>query len=184
MDAAQERFKRLYDTHYRAIVGYFMRRVDHTGSAPDLAEDVFLIVWGKLDQVPNAEEELYWLYGVAKRVLANHRRKVTRRWRIASRIGSEDAGAQPVVDQVMRRVDAEGVREALGSLRERDQELIRLAYWEELPHAVIADLSGCSRATVDVRLHRAVRRLGKSIEHSGHFTGEALPPAVPEERPC
>ena len=184
MDAGQERFKRLYDTHYRAIVGYFMRRLDHTGSAVDLTEDVFLVAWDKLDQVPNAEHELYWLYGVARRVLANHRRKVTRRWRITSRIGSEDAGPQPVLDQVISHTNAEGVHEALENLRTRDQELIRLAYWEELPHAVIADMSGCSRAAVDVRLHRAVRRLGKELEQSPHFSGEALPPAAAKERPC
>lgn len=184
MEVAQEQFRRLYDTHYRAIVGYFMRRLDHTGSAQDLTEDVFVIAWGKMDQVPTGEDELYWLYGVAKRVLANRRRKVARRWAIISRADSPEAGPDLVEDQVIRHTEAQGVLNGLGSLREQDQELIRLAYWEELPHAAIADLVGCSRGAVDVRLHRAVRRLGKELERSRHFIGEGFPSVLPEEKSC
>ena len=183
MDAAQERFRWLYDTHYPVVVGYFMRRLDHTVSAQDLTEDVFLIAWRKLEQVPTGEDEVYWLYGVAKRVLANHHRKVARRWRITSRIGTQDARPELVEDQVIRHSEAQSVLNALRSLREQDQELIRLAYWEELPHAAIADVSGCSRTAVDVRLHRAVRRLGKALEHSRHFISEEFPSATAEEKP-
>lgn len=184
VDAAQERFRRLYDTHYRAIVGYFLRRLDHTAPAQDLTEDVFLVAWEKLNRVPTGEGELYWLYGVAKRVLANHRRKVTRRWRITSRTGPRDGYTEPVEDQVIRHWEAESVLRALRSIREQDQELIRLAYWEELTHDAIADLVGCSRGAVDVRLHRAVRRLGKELKHSRHLISEEYPLVAPEEKPC
>lgn len=184
VDAAQERFRHLYDTHYRAVVGYFMRRLGHTPPAQDLTEDVFLIAWRKLDQVPTGEDELYWLYGVAKRVLANHRRKMVGRWRITSRIGPRDALTESVEDQVIRHEEAESVLGALGGLREQDQELIRLAYWDELPHDAIADLVGCSRGAVDVRLHRAVRRLGKELKHSRHLIGEEFPSVLSEEKPC
>ena len=183
VDSAQERFRRLYDTHYRPIVGYFIRRLDHNGSAQDLAEDVFLTAWARFDQVPAGDDELFWLYGVAKRVLANHRRKLTRRWKITARTGNPEERTDPVEDQVIRHEEAQTVVNGLESLRIQDQELIRLAYWEELPHAAIAELVGCSKGAVDVRLHRAIRRLRKALEHSRHSLGEEYPSALPEEKP-
>ena len=68
---------------------------------------------------------------------------------------------------------------ALSRLREGDQELLRLAVWEELSHREIGLVVGCSEATVAVRLHRARGRLGKEIEKdlpaAGHDTRSEPP---------
>lgn len=53
--------------------------------------------------------------------------------------------------------------DALGSLPEADQELLALVAWERLDHQQIASVLGCSRNAVDVRLHRARRRLSEAL---------------------
>ncbi len=185
MKSAERRFTRLYDTHYRAIVGYFLRRVGSSSLAHDLAEDVFLVAWRKLDHLPRGDEGLYWLYGLAKKLLWNHNRKAATRIRLGHklRVAAEPTAEQPE-DQVVRNDDAKAVIEALGALRDADQEVIRLAYWDELPHAVIGELMGCSRSAVDVRLHRAVRRLRKAMARSGHFQAEELALRAQKETGC
>jgi RNA polymerase sigma-70 factor (ECF subfamily) len=55
-------------------------------------------------------------------------------------------------------------------LRPADQEILRLAAWEELPHDQISRLLGCSVAAVDQRLHRAKKRLAKEF-HKTHLPG-------------
>jgi RNA polymerase sigma-70 factor (ECF subfamily) len=50
------------------------------------------------------------------------------------------------------------VRQALARLRPHDQEILRLAEWEELTHAELAVVFGCSVNAVTIRLHRAHRR--------------------------
>lgn len=182
MDAAQQRFTSLYDTRYRDILAYFMRRLDSTPAAQDLTEDVFVIAWRKLDQVPEEPEAAYWLYGVARRTLANYRRTMERRHRLTPTLRpAAQSRLEDPTDQLVRNDEARAVHDAISTLRTSDQELIRLAYWDELPHKVIGDLVGCSRSAVDVRLHRAVRRLRKALAHSGHFPIAELPLGTPKE---
>ncbi len=183
MDEARARFSSLFEEHYRSVFAFVLRRVDTTQTAQDLTEDVFLVAWRKLDDVPLGQEGLYWLYGVARRIVANHSRKTSNRTRLAPRlITVAPLPAPPPEDVVVRNDEARYVIESLGELRETDQELLRLAYWDDLPRRAIGELLGISDSAVSVRLHRAVRRLEKSLRHSGHFVDDGpLPLTLPEE---
>ncbi|NNC91458.1 MAG: sigma-70 family RNA polymerase sigma factor [Acidimicrobiia bacterium] len=165
------RFRKLYDQHHRAVLAYFLRRLD-SDAAYEATEDVFLVAWRRLDTVPDGERALAWLYSVARRVLANHRRSRARRRRLWNRLADETATVGPGPEAVVvRREEHEELLTALARLPDKDQELLRLAVWEELPHADIGDLLGCSVGAVDVRLHRAVRRLEKGLRQAGHRPG-------------
>lgn len=185
MDAAQARFTDLYGAHYRKVLGYLLRRADCASTAQDLTEEVFLVAWRKLDAIPHGVEAEYWLYAVARKTLASHARKTTNRLRIAQRLLGRNRQPDPQPDDVLvRSEDAQLLFDALEELRDRDRELIRLAYWEELPHAAIADLLGITRGNVDVRLHRAIRRLAKELARSGHIQVEGLHPGTAKESEC
>lgn len=162
------RFRNLYDQHHRAVLAYFLRRVD-SDAAYEATEDVFLVAWRKLETIPDGDRSLAWLYSVSRRVLANHRRSAARRRRLWHRLADEavTVGQSPEAI-VVRKEEHEELLTALARLPDKDQELLRLAVWEELPHADIGDLLGCSVGAVDVRLHRAVRRLEKGLRQSGH----------------
>ena len=64
---------------------------------------------------------------------------------------------------------------ALARLRDSDQEILRLAVWEELPHREIAGVVGCSESSVAVRLHRARTRLGREIGKEERRVGQEDP---------
>jgi len=53
---------------------------------------------------------------------------------------------------------------ALARLRPADQELIRLTAWEDLDPTSVAEVLGISTKVVNVRIHRARRRLGKELD--------------------
>lgn len=185
VDAVQQRFTHLYEVHYPSILAYFMRRLDSTVTAQDLTEDVFLVAWRKLDQIPAGEESRYWLYGVARRTLMNHQRKTSTRRRLLPRIQAAAYNDTPGPEtQLVRSEEARALLGALATLKEDDQELIRLAYWDELPHQAIAALLGCSRGAIDVRLHRAVKRLGKAMAHSRHIPIEEIAMRSRQEPQC
>ncbi len=57
---------------------------------------------------------------------------------------------------------------ALAQLRPQDQEVLRLAWWEELPHAEIAGMLGCSTNAATHRIHRAARRVAKEYQRLDH----------------
>lgn len=162
------RFRRLYDEHHRAVLSYFLRRTNRD-DAYEATEDVYLIAWHKLDVVPEGDRALRWLYAVSRRVLANRKRKARRFARLTNRLANvpvePDTGPEPLV---VRKEEYQAVIDALARLSKRDQEVLRLAVWDELPHAEIGALLGCSTGAVDVRLHRATRRLAKAFDRSVH----------------
>ena len=165
-------FVDLFDKHHRAVLAYFLRRIDHD-AAYDATADVFVVAWRRLEDVPTGQEALPWLYGVARRVLLNHLRGGRRENRLVAKLSRFRADdSQDPASIVVQRAEDRAIVSALARLRPQDQEVLRLAYWEELPHATIGELVGCSRKTADVRIHRALRRLRQAFEQAGHRPDE------------
>jgi len=67
----RERFEAIFAAHYRDVHRYALRRID-PAVAEEIANEVLLICWRRLEQVP--DPPLPWLYATAGNVLANHRR--------------------------------------------------------------------------------------------------------------
>jgi RNA polymerase sigma-70 factor (ECF subfamily) len=175
MDEEAIRFRQVYEACYGAVSAYARRRQPDGDLAQDAVSETFLVAWRRLADVPGGSDTLPWLYGVARRVLANQRRGNLRRAGLSSRIAREPHPDQEVDAAVLFDDERRTVLLALARLRPADQEILRLAVWEELPHRQIGVVVGCSEAAVAVRLHRARARLGKEI-------GKGLLPAGHEIR--
>ncbi len=160
---ALSRFQGIYETHYRAVAAYTRRRAPDPADAQDALAETFTIAWRRLPELPDIDAALPWLYGVARRVLANQRRGNRRRDDLSTRLRGQPAQTVDVEGEVVTSEDRHIVLAALHRLRDADQEILRLAVWEELPHREIAQVVGCSEASVAVRLHRARGRLGREI---------------------
>ena len=131
------RFDALFTAHQRHVLAYAMRRTQAWADAEDVAAETFTIAWRKFDAIP-ADEPLPWLYAVARRVLANHRRGTGRRERLAALLRVED-----VATPMRAGEDHDGPAfAALGSLSPADQEILRLVAWEELGNQAIAAVLG------------------------------------------
>ena len=144
------------------MAAYFLRRSGHV-VAQDLTAEVFMVAWRRIDDVPRGDETLLWLYAVASNVAAHQRRSVARGARLETRLRSvraPDNQDEPEL-QIVQSAEYEAVLGAAARLRPADQEILKLAAWEELPHDQISRLLGISVAAVDQRLHRARKRLAK-----------------------
>ncbi len=155
-----ERFEGLFRANYPAVRAYARRRISGD-AAQDVVAETFLVAWRRLDDVP--ADALPWLYGVARRVLANRRRTADRSAALERRL----AGAEPRIaghDPSDSAADAEILRIALGRLSEPSREALMLVAWHGLTGARAARAAGCSRAAFAVRLHRARARLAAELE--------------------
>ncbi len=159
MDERERRFRAVYEPNYRPVLAYALRR-SGAGEADDVVAETFAIAWRRLDDVPAGEAALPWLYGVARRVLANRRRGDRRRDRLVQRLAAEpdSATGEPAA------ADAPAILAALADLRPVEREIVCLAAWEGLSNARIAELFGCSENAVAIRLHRARRRLAAVLK--------------------
>jgi RNA polymerase sigma factor (sigma-70 family) len=170
----EERFNALYRAHYRAVLSYASRRTD-PDTARDVVAETFLIAWRRLDRVPaDSGQAEPWLYGVARRVLANAERSQRRTQRLAARM-SHDGGDEALADPALVISERQRVIEALRRLPEPEREALRLVGWDGLDLAGAALAMGCSRSAMAVRLHRARRRLEAElllIDASARSAGE------------
>jgi RNA polymerase sigma-70 factor, ECF subfamily len=156
-----ERFARLYGEHGRDVLAYALRRAAGPEDAADVVAETFLTAWRRLPDVPPGAEARLWLYGVARRVLANQRRGERRRLRLGERL-RDDLGAMAVPGPHASAGDS-ALLVALSRLDEEDRELLLLVGWEELGPAEAARVVGASAVAVRSRLHRARRRLRAAI---------------------
>jgi RNA polymerase sigma-70 factor, ECF subfamily len=152
-----ERFEHLFRSTYPAVRGYALRRTS-PDAAQDAVAETFLVAWRRFDEVP--EDALPWLFGVARRVLANQRRASGRGEALQDRL----AGGPDPESLEEHVTESDLVRAALARLPERDREALMLVAWHGLSGKRAARAAGCTRAAFDVRLHRARRRLAAQLE--------------------
>jgi RNA polymerase sigma-70 factor (ECF subfamily) len=131
------RFERVFRSQYPTVAGYVRRRAD-PGLVDDLVNEVFLVAWRRLDEVP--EHPRPWLLAVARNVLGTHIRGARRTRALAE------------------------VAAALAALRPKDCEALMLVTWEGLAPTEAAEVLGESAASFRVRLHRARSRFRKVLE--------------------
>jgi RNA polymerase sigma-70 factor (ECF subfamily) len=161
--------ERLFETHFRGYAGrvhaFALRRAD-AEAAQEVTAETFLIAWRRRTEMP--PDPLPWLYGIARRVLANERRTSNRRLSLAARIAAEPASPDVTGD------GNHEVLQALASLRESDREALLLSAWEGLSTREAAGVVDCTAATFAVRLHRARKRLARLLDQQ---SAEADPAA-------
>lgn len=163
---AKDRMAHVYEQYASHIAAYALRRTT-SADAADVTAETFLVAWRRRDVVPDEPNTLPWLYGVARRVLANQHRSRRRRGRLRDRLEAEFCRHdvdQPPLEEVeeFRRVAS-----ALAKLSEDDAELLRLTTWEGLTPTEIATMMGIVPGTARQRVSRARQRLRKQLAADG-----------------
>ena len=158
------RFLELYRTHQHQVLAYFLRRID-TASARDGTADTFLVVWRRIDEVPRGAE-LPWIYGIARRVLANLRRSQRRYGALEQKAHRSEVPENLTPEAVViRRFEDEEMLSAIGRLRPEDQEILLLSVWEELPNSEIASALQTSPNAISQRMRRITKQLANELNH-------------------
>jgi RNA polymerase sigma factor (sigma-70 family) len=138
-----------------------LRRVREPEDAAEIVAETFATLWRRFDASPPGTELRPWLFGVARRVIANQRRGEQRRSALGNRlIENFDRSA---FETIGPPDDSGALTRAFASLNESDRELLSLVAWEGLTREELAVALGTSRAVVRLRLHRASKRLRAAL---------------------
>jgi RNA polymerase sigma-70 factor (ECF subfamily) len=152
-------FEQLYADTRRDLLAFLLRRVEQPADAADLLSEVYLVAWRRRGDPP--EQATLWLYGVAKKVLAAHRRRNATDARLSERLRTS------LVEQHVLQEGDLYVRQVLGRLNRRDREVMELAVYEQLTPDEIAQVVGRRAGTVRVQMHRARARLQQLLSSDG-----------------
>ncbi|MEO6701985.1 MAG: RNA polymerase sigma factor [Jatrophihabitantaceae bacterium] len=155
----------LIDSWFRSyaarVLAYLLHRTD-SQTAQDVLQEVFVTAFGKAHQV--SDPPLGWLFGTARRLLANRLRQSRRQEQLIEQLMT-DVGAEP--DPAGFELK-QAFASALAGLPESDREVLTLAGWYDLTPRQAAQALGCSASTYAVRLHRARKRLATALDDAGH----------------
>lgn len=149
--------------------------------APDVAQEVFLIAFDKLKEFDPGRGSLdTWLYGIAARVAANHRRKAHLRREAPGDLpdGVEHADPGEGIDRarLLTRLDS-----ALAAMEPSKRDVFVMFEIAGLTMHEIAHAAGCNLKTAYGRLYAARRELtalfgepgAAALEAQGGDDGEA-----------
>jgi RNA polymerase sigma-70 factor (ECF subfamily) len=166
-------FEAVYREHFRFVWRVVRRLGVHGQAVDDIVQDVFIVVHRRLGDFSGRSNVKTWLYGIIRRVVADHRRSLRRKpghdAPAASRrpdhhepdaMLGDDENPQAQVERSERiRV----LHHILASLDEDKREVFILAELEELTIAEIADALGANANTIASRLRAARRQFESAL---------------------
>jgi RNA polymerase sigma-70 factor, ECF subfamily len=149
-------FGALYDRYCDQIYRYVYRRLTNHESAEDVTAEVFFKALRGIDSFrPTAGPFSAWLYRIAANAVVDHAR--ARRVTTSLDVTMDAADrAAPVEEQVINRVEAAKVWEAVDGLTDAQRVAVTLRFGRDLPIADIAEHMGRSEGAIKLLLNRGL----------------------------
>jgi len=162
-------FELLYDRYERRVYNYVRSFVRQPALAEEVVIDTMLAVWQGARSYAQASRVSTWVLGIARHKALDAVRK-------AARLGTDlpldqaatlaDPAAAPA-DDIDRKLNAQLMQRAIAQLSTDHQEILRLAFYEDLPYDEIAALLEIPDNTVKTRVFYAKQQLKGCLEKLG-----------------
>jgi RNA polymerase sigma factor (sigma-70 family) len=181
-DSATARFAAIVEPHYETLyrVAYRLTRSRH--DAEDLAQEVCVRAYSRLDELELLEQPRGWLLRVLYRLFVDTVRRYERK-----HVGSIDdltaelvSEAPSPVEEAERAFTRRRLDDAWRHLDVEQQALLALHEIEGHTLGELVELTGLKEGTLKSRLHRARVRLGKLLSRESsvatlHPRGRSAP---------
>jgi len=150
-------------SHYEVrLLRYVSRIVNSETMAQDIVQDTFIRLFRKWQEAlePGAKISS-WLYRVAHNCAVDAIRKQSRRRDLHQRhAGEQPEFALPDRGPGFRlSEDAARAAAALGTLTDRERQLVVLKVYEEKPYKEISEITGLTTSNVGYILHHAMKKM-------------------------
>lgn len=159
----------LMERHAGKLFQYLVRCLQNEEDASDLAQETFARVYANRLAYDSRHRFSTWLYTIASNLVKDHYRWRSRHREVAAEISQDDDSSGPLVafpspdhppDETLQATErAAAVRRAVAELPEELRQPLLLSEYQELSHAEIAAILGCTPKAVETRLYRARQQL-------------------------
>lgn len=143
------------EEQYDRIYRYCYYRLHHVQLAEDITQEVFLRYF---EHVPESTEgrTLAYLYTIARNLCIDEYRK---------KKGDGSVEDLPGTDPQDELVETVVLKQALGTLTERERELVLLRYVNEVPMADLSQIYQASRFALYRELKKALKQLKRRLSN-------------------
>ena len=161
-------FATLISKYQQQVHAHALRKTEDFQIAEDITQETFLRVYQKLDTLNYPTQFSKWLYAIVDHLCIAWFRKNRLQTRSLeavhiSEIEGEAYSRYIATEQAKATAESQSdlVKKLLTTLKESDQEIITLHYFEEMTSSEIGKHLGVSENTIKSRLHRTRQRLKK-----------------------
>ncbi|WP_057832962.1 RNA polymerase sigma factor [Colwellia sp. TT2012] len=169
---SQSAFYRLYEKHHKPIYALCWRMLADKDSAEDVCQEVFVVLWQKINNFRGESKFSTWLHSVATNVVLGHLRK-HKNW--LQRVFSiEEPGTNFVEPSVSLTDDSTLMLldQHIARLPERARLVFVLFAVEGYRHEEIANMLNMAVGSSKSQYHRARNLLQASLKELEFSSGE------------
>ena len=149
--------EKIYLEYREKVLRYVRKRVHNEADAEDVTSDIFLKVLSSLDSFDEEKATLStWIYTVAHNTVCNYYRS---QGRAALSIDEGVAVPSDEDDEIENEILKENLAIALETLSEREQDMIVLYYYHDIPLRDIAIKMGITYTNAKFIKHNAISKL-------------------------
>jgi RNA polymerase sigma-70 factor, ECF subfamily len=164
-------FELLLRKYRTPLINFLYRMVRDTGTAEDLAQEVFLRVYRARNEYAPSAKFTTWMFRIATNLALNSWRDGKHRRQEVSLDQTQDFGegdmpamevpdGQPTIEhELLARDRAALIRRAVDALPEKQRAAVLLHKYQELDYDDIAKVLGCSESALKSLLFRAYETL-------------------------
>jgi RNA polymerase sigma factor (sigma-70 family) len=157
--------RELYDRYGRVVYSFAYRLTGDATLSEECVQDVFVALWRRAaDFDPKRARLTTWLFTVARNRAIDLGRQKARRPELRDDLETTES-APDTADLVAVADESQRLAEAMAELPEEQLAVLRLAYFDGLSHAEIAELIGIPLGTVKGRVRLALERLRGLSSH-------------------
>ena len=177
-------FAILIEKYQRQVHALAFRKVRDFQTAEDITQETFLQVHQKLATLNDPAKFSGWVYAIANHLCIAWHRKNRLQTEALQEIYISEIETEAYSRYIAREhakttaeVQHDLVKKLLTKLKESDQEVITLHYFEEMTSSEIGEFLGVSENTIKSRLHRARQRLKQyesTIQEALNITTEVV----------
>jgi len=162
-------FATLVDKHKDMVFTICVKIVRKAEDAEELAQDVFLKVYEKLESFRGDARFSTWLYRIAYNAAISKTRKRRLEVEALDDFTINNYSVDDIKEE-LQTIDKEEqqvlLKKAMESLSDDDYLIIKLFYLKELPVKDISEITGLSQANIKVKLHRIRKKMYCNMKDS------------------
>lgn len=165
----QSAFASLVEKHKDMVYTIVVRIVKKSEDAEEIAQDVFLKVYDKLEGFRGDSKFSTWLYRIAYNAAISKTRKRRLEVEALDEFTISNYSDDEVIEE-LERIEAEKrqklLNEALEKLTDDDYLIIKMFYLKEMSVKDISVVNGLSQANIKVKLHRIRKKIYGYMKNS------------------
>lgn len=158
-------FETLFREHYEMLCHFARKLLGNMEEAEELVQDLFVQLWDKRDQLPEAMSMRSYLFTAARNrclnVIKHHkiRDKHQEAVKMAPPAPAPDAAQELEHAELQARIG-----DAIDKLPDRCQQIFRMSRFEGLKYSEIGQQLGISPRTVETQIGKALRILRGELQ--------------------